>query len=513
MNTGKWNLRRPLSLLLAVLLVVSGSLVLVSAEPTASGTQGENLTWTLENGTLTISGEGNMQGGHGWKDYKDQITTVVIEKGVTGIGYEAFSGCTELTNITIPESVTYIDNYAFSGCTGLASITIPNGVTEIGGGAFRNTAYYSNESNWENDVLYIGKNLIEAKKSISRAYSIKEGTSLIADGAFSDCVELTGITIHDGVTGIDRDVFRGCTGLTSVTIPDGVAYIGEYAFADCTGLTNIVIPDSVTRIDGAFMRCTGLTSINIPDSVTKIGSSAFYGCTGLASITISDDVTEIGGHAFENTAYYNNQSNWENDVLYLNHYLLNANESISGTYNIKEGTSLIAGSAFQNRIGLTSITIPDSVTGIGSSAFQDCTGLTSITIPDSITNIGEYMFIWCDRLTSITIPESVTSISDWAFDGCEDLTIYGKKGSYAETFAKEKNIPFKEIGSDKPAVPGEIDGDGVLEATDCLKARRAFFGLIPTTDKILRAVDFNNNGRIDPTDCMRQRRMFFGLIA
>ena len=58
--------------------------------------------------------------------------------------------------------------------------------------------------------------------------------------------------------------------------------------------------------------------------------------------------------------------------------------------------------AFEGCSGLTSITIPASVTSIGSSAFYDCSGLTSITIPDSVTSIGYYAFGWCYRLTSIT---------------------------------------------------------------------------------------------------------------
>ncbi len=73
-------------------------------------------------------------------------------------------------------------------------------------------------------------------------------------------------------------------------------------------------------------------------------------------------------------------------------------------------------------IGLTSITIPFSVTEIGDSAFSCCTGLTSITIPNSVTSIGERAFSYCTGLTSITIPDSVTEIGERAFSECTDLT-------------------------------------------------------------------------------------------
>ena len=81
----------------------------------------------------------------------------------------------------------------------------------------------------------------------------------------------------------------------------------------------------------------------------------------------------------------------------------------------------IGESAFRECIGLTSITIPNSVTSIGSDAFSFCSSLTSITIPNSVTSIGIYAFQHCSSLTSITIPNSVTSIGREAFAKCSNL--------------------------------------------------------------------------------------------
>ena len=78
--------------------------------------------------------------------------------------------------------------------------------------------------------------------------------------------------------------------------------------------------------------------------------------------------------------------------------------------------------AFSDCSGLTSLTIPSSVTSIGENAFYGCSGLTSLTIPSSVTSIGEDAFYGCCGLTSFTIPSSVTSIGENAFDGCSGLT-------------------------------------------------------------------------------------------
>ena len=78
--------------------------------------------------------------------------------------------------------------------------------------------------------------------------------------------------------------------------------------------------------------------------------------------------------------------------------------------------------AFNGCSGLTSLTIPSSVTSIGESAFYGCSGLTSLTIPSSVTSIGELAFLGCSGLTSFTIPSSVTSIGWGAFCGCSGLT-------------------------------------------------------------------------------------------
>ena len=107
--------------------------------------------------------------------------------------------------------------------------------------------------------------------------------------------------------------------------------------------------------------------------------------------------------------------------------------------------------AFQDCTGLTSVTIPDSVTAISDAAFWNCTGLTNIVIPDSVTTIGEGTFLDCSGLTNVTIGNSVKSIGTWAFSGCTGLTSIVIPDSvttiYEEVFASCTGLTSVTIGS------------------------------------------------------------------
>ena len=202
---------------------------------------------------------------------------------------------------------------------------------------------------------------------------IQPGVTSIGGYAFSECKNLTSITIPEGVTSIEDGVFSGC-GLRSITIPKGVTSIGRYAFQESSSLTSITIPEGVTSIGiGAFSGCLDLMSITIPEGVTRIGSRAFEGCSSLTNITIPEGVTSI--------------EDW----------------------------------AFSGCSSLMSITIPEGVTIIGAEAFRGCSSLKSITIPEGVTSIGAGAFRGCSSLKNITIPESVTSIEENAFYACDGL--------------------------------------------------------------------------------------------
>jgi hypothetical protein len=197
---------------------------------------------------------------------------------------------------------------------------------------------------------------------------------------------------------IRPEEFTGNFLLESVTIPESVKHIGEHAFANCKNLSEVIISDNVFNIDcGAFSNCESLGEIFIPNSVTNIGADAFYGCKNLNKINISNKVVILEKGVF------------------------------SGCENLNE------------------ITIPYGVINIGDGAFEECKSLREVSIPDSVASIGDYAFWNCQSLNQITVWSNVTSIGYSAFDGCKNLTIRAFKGSYAERYALENEIPFEEI--------------------------------------------------------------------
>ncbi len=351
-----------------------------------NGTCGDGLTWVLSHdGILTISGSGEMKDYSieryttaPWSTYRDKITAVVVEAGVTSIGKCAFFGCSSLTSVIIPASVTKIEGGAFYNCTSMESVTLPEGLLGIEDDYY-NSDYYKKEY-----------------------------------GAFENCTGLKSIEIPGNVTNIGSRAFYGCSSLASVTIPASVTSIGNSAFSGCSSLTSMTIPGSVTSIgSGAFSGCSSLTSMTIPKSVTSIGDSAFSGCRSLTSVTIPDSVTSIGSYAFSSC-------------------------SSLTSVTIPESVTSIGDSAFRSCSSLTSVAIPKSVTKIEGGTFYGCAKLESITLPEGLLSIESWYssstyygaFGNCTSLTSVTIPSSVTSIGSEAFCNCQNLTdiTFGHRG-------------------------------------------------------------------------------------
>ena len=319
------------------------------------------------------------------------------------------------------------------------------------------------------------RKLLKVPNKLSGAYSVKEGTRIICDHAFSCCLSLSKIVIPASVASIGEWAFWGCSSLSDIVIPTSVTSIGEWAFGDCSSLSDIVIPTSITSIgDKAFMGCRSLSEIVLPSSVTSIVNHAFCGCISLSDIVIPTSITSIGNRAFNGCSSLsdivipssvtsigdcaflgcsslkyisipksviclngNPIADWDGKLeclspnfIYEDDVLFNKDKSIIisfrnqsvESYVIPSSVTSIGNSAFSCCSSLSEVVIPSSVNSIGNSAFSCCSSLSKVVIPTSVTSIGHNVFQGCSSLSEIVIPSSVTSIGNSAFSGCSSLS-------------------------------------------------------------------------------------------
>lgn len=192
--------------------------------------------------------------------------------------------------------------------------------------------------------------------------------------------------------------------------------IGEKAFENCSEITQISIPSTVTKINSyAFSNCSKLTNITIPFAVTEIGDSCFVHCESLTSIKVN-----VANTVF--THYNGVLYDIEGKKLYAYPY-----KKTDEQYKLADSLQSIEKNAFRGFESLKTVSLPKELTNVGESAFEDCKNLENVLIPASVKTIGTNAFANCS----------------------EKIVIYGEKGSYAETYAKENNITFKP-SSERP---------------------------------------------------------------
>ena len=364
----------------------------------------------------------------------------------------------EITDLIIPNNVSSIGNYAFSGCSDLTSVTIHNKVTTIGTAAFQRCS----------NLTSVHITDMEAWCRINFLDRISNPL-YFANHLFMDGKEITDLIIPNSITSIGNYTFSSCSGLTSVTIPNNIISIGDYAFNNCRGLISVTIPNSVISIgERAFFSCTGLKDVYCcAENVPTTGNQAFYnGKIGLRNATLH--VPEQSINVYKTTSPWSGFGTIKVITYLIDgiYYIIDSNNKQAKvtTDDVKYAGSIVIPS---------SITFNDTeydVTCIGDSAFYGCSGLTSVSVPNTITSIGNAAIANCIELAEVYChAEQVpTTGSDVFKDSYINyVTLYVPESSI-NTY--KSTAPWSGFGSivalPEPSLRGDVNGDGVVNGTD-----------------------------------------------
>lgn len=394
----------------------------IITDVSTSGKFGD-ISWELDQqtGVLTISGEGPVayEGYSPWNDLHQEVTSIVVEEGVTSLPESVFSLCYAQT-LDLPSTLTEIQGEAL-GFLGL----MPK-LTEIRV-AEGNTSYTSV------DGVLFDKGMDTLLK-----YPIQK-----ADESY---------TVPEGVKTIYDTAFLSQRYLKSVTLPEGLETVSEAAFYNCKQLEQIDFPKSVTEICGnAFPGTPWLAARQEEDPLVIVNDILVNGLAAEGAVIIPDGVRRIAPFAFE--------FNTDITEVYIPLYV----ESIGK-------------SAFFHCSGLKKLDTGE-VKEIDTGAFCGCSEVTEVTLYNA-EKIGQYAFADCEKLWLITIENPECEIYDdpaticyggnekdgYTFGG----TISGLEGSTALDYAKKYGYNYEEMFPYVLTCTGDANGDGKVDLGDAV---------------------------------------------
>ena len=404
---------------------------------------------------------------------------------VTSIAAGAFRGQTMITDVVIPEGVTYIGREAFAGCSALVRVKIPTSVTQVGANLFEGTPY---DSTLTGELVYINSILYRCQ-SDAVTVSIRQGTTVIAEEAFINRVNLAAIVVPDGVSYIGSNAFKNCSALSQIEIPKSVRDIVANAFDGTKWYEDrkhemIYINDLLYRVPAEIIvqseQPTG--SLRDKDAAELAKSGVATQIIPYTDVIVQGETTTICTLAFANTPVQKVQLP---STLTTIHYGAFQNCTALKQITLPESMTFIEGGAFQNCSVLSSILVPQNVTYLGASAFSGCTSLTSATLPQAITRISSGLFENCSSLTTVQASSALTSIGSRAFAETSALSSF----TFPQTLTAVGEESFTGSGIVTANLPQSVTYLGAGAFADCTKL---VYAQVPAAIQAVRERTFRN---------------------
>ena len=349
-----------------------------------TGAVNDKISWSLSGGKLTISGTGAMPdytetAALPWYNYISQITSAVIEDGITYVGERSFQQCASLTTVEIADTVTSIGGFLFNSCSKLETVKLSNNLDDLDNGTF-NRCYSLKELTIPCCTTLAGGAGTSSKNAFEKANANLELKVYEDSYAYNWAVS-------SGKDGITPDVNTMTLTNTSTAVAQGVAYEVLPAVGG-----NVTEDGSITWTHGAGVLTISGTGA-MPDYKTTAALPWTAYRTHIKSAVIEDGITYVGERSFQECK------------------------------------------------SLTTVEIADTVTAMGTFVFNACENLASVKLPANLTSIPSGTFNNAKKVKELTVPYNATVDANSFTKTASDIKIYVYIGSAAqETFGSDLTI-------------------------------------------------------------------------